>query len=236
MQRALKEFLKQLSLKLKKTIVRLARVKFDSGNPYNLIRRGFVEGELQDAIMPSPNGPRDFLEGGLQGAIVAFQDGPMDILDMANGTKFRAIAEIELRWYGKGEEFDPKTYTSLFYVSESREARFDVVIGSETCAKEGLLTLNFPVGLPGFPGIRRNTPGPVPSEYRILHTSAFAQILMRFKEPDLKAAQHAQDQTRATEAALMKAHEQRKSQPPSYGSVLPKSVPGTGGSGGLSRS
>jgi len=144
----------------------------------NLICLGFLERQLHDLIMPFSDNPRAVLPETLEHPIMEFQYGPMDILDMANGTKFRAIAKVRLRWYCEDVGFDPKVYWTEFCVSESREARFDVIIGSKTCAEEGLLTLNLPVGLPGFLSIRRDTPGPVPSEYHILHISAFAQTLI----------------------------------------------------------
>jgi len=123
-------------------IIRLARAKFDTGNPYDIISRNFVE---KIGI------PIDF-----------FLAGPKKILELPDGNSFTAIGTIVGRWTGKhafshGHSFDPKFLDGEFFVSEAHE-RFDIIIGSRTIANERLLTYS-PVaftGFEGFDGFRRN--------------------------------------------------------------------------------
>lgn len=123
-------------------IIRLARAKFDTGNPYDIISRNFVE---KIGI------PINF-----------FLEGPKKILELPGGNSFTAIGTIVGRWTGKhtsshGHSFDPKFLDGEFFVSEAHE-RFDIIIGSRTITNERLLTYS-PVaftGSEGFDGFRRN--------------------------------------------------------------------------------
>lgn len=123
-------------------IIRLARAKLDTGNPYDIISRNFVE---KIGI------PIDF-----------FLEGPKKILELPSGNSFTAIGTIVGRWTGKHtsshcHSFDPKFLDGEFFVSEAHE-RFDIIIGSRTIANERLLTYS-PVAFTGFEefdGFRRN--------------------------------------------------------------------------------
>ena len=132
-----------------KEVTRTARAKFDTGNPYNLVSRDFIEKTFNIPFIHFPEGNRELLQ-------------------LPNGHKFLAIGKITGRWSvavnsrdknagGKNIRFHPKFYDSDFYVSETKEL-FDVVIGSETIEQYNLINFQSPLGLTGFDGFRTKNP------------------------------------------------------------------------------
>ena len=132
-----------------KEVTRTARAKFDTGNPYNLVSRDFIEKTFNIPFIHFPEGNRELLQ-------------------LPNGHKFFAIGKITGRWSvavnsgdkkagGKNIRFHPKFYYSDFYVSETKEL-FDVVIGSETIEQYNLINFQSPLGLTGFDGFRTKNP------------------------------------------------------------------------------
>ncbi|XTI94537.1 hypothetical protein V2W45_1251969 [Cenococcum geophilum] len=165
-----------------KEVTRIARAKFDTGNPYNLVSRDFIEKTFNIPLTHFPEGNRDLLE-------------------LPNGHKFSAISQITGRWSAAvnprnkkaGDQnirFHPKFYESDFYVSGKKEL-FDVVIGSETIEQYNLVNFQSPLGLTGFDGFRTKNPPSV-------------------KGKELEAAHSKQQMTRANNAALKESHMQQK--------------------------
>ncbi|OCL04674.1 hypothetical protein AOQ84DRAFT_441957 [Glonium stellatum] len=164
--------------------VHIGCAQFDTGNPYNLVSREFIEKTFNVPFNRFPEGKRE-------------------VLSLPNNHTFCAVGQIHGRWtpvtdseYNAAQggllRFNPKFYESDFYVSEEKEL-FDVVIGSKTIKRENLMKLGPPLALTGFDGFRAIDPDSV-------------------KGKELEDAHNKQQMARAQNAALKERDTQRKNQ------------------------
>lgn len=110
--------------------LRYAKAIFDTGNPKNLVSRAFVEQQFNYVIPPQRE---------------------RHILDHPGNGKYVSIGDVEFRWTCDDDNrlFGQRFIKANFEISKDEE-RFEIVIGSETIAKEKLAILNVPAGFTGW--------------------------------------------------------------------------------------
>ncbi|KAL9094639.1 MAG: hypothetical protein Q9165_003199 [Trypethelium subeluteriae] len=102
--------------------IRLAVGSFDTGGPQNLISRKLVKHVLQQPIND-------------------FGSGPQPVLKLLDGSLLYAIGTIDLRWRSDDlTQTAPKFLDTRFLVTEIADPSFDIIVGSETCYKEGIIS------------------------------------------------------------------------------------------------
>ncbi|KAI9666326.1 MAG: hypothetical protein M1821_004261 [Bathelium mastoideum] len=146
----------------------LAMARLDSGGPRNLISRHVVENRLK---MP-----------------INWFDSPKSVQVGLTWDKVYAIGTINLRWRSENPTRTlPKYFETEFNVTQRSDVGFEVIVGSETCNDEQILS---PPNL-GAPGTHPEPAKPV-------------------KGLELEEAKRRQQRDKERDSRLMRANEEKK--------------------------